>query len=384
VLLACARKHSLTLGLFALAAACGASRNMRAPEGDAGDTPDAQMSDEDPAPDSASDADPHETGSDEADTCPNDCGQQPTADAEVDAGTDAGAHEGPPSCAGLVDTCGPNRDEDCCTSLLVPGGTFWLGRRMGDHDDVCDTNMGGATCFDDETPGVMASVRSFRLDRFEVTVARFRKFVQAIAPAPAAGAGKHGYLNGGDEPGWDPTWRVTRPTLWEAQLTACDYGTWTSEVGDNETKAINCVPWHDAYAFCIWDGGFLPTEAEWEYAASGGEERLYPWGAGISPGRACYFDCRAVQPVGSRPMGDGKWGHADLAGNVFEWTLDVYAPYPTSCDDCANFAPASLPRRSTRGGAASQPARDVRAVMRHPTRVAVSGPYGVRCARSAE
>jgi formylglycine-generating enzyme required for sulfatase activity len=44
---------------------------------------------------------------------------------------------------------------------------------------------------------------------------------------------------------------------------------------------INCVTWHEAYAFCIWDGGFLPTEAEWELAASGGEERVFPYGFGV-------------------------------------------------------------------------------------------------------
>ena len=49
--------------------------------------------------------------------------------------------------------------------------------------------------------------------------------------------------------------------------------------------AINCVNWFEAYAFCIWDGGFLPTEAEWNYAASGGsEQRYYPWSASFPPG----------------------------------------------------------------------------------------------------
>src|SRR6185503_5212427 len=100
---------------------------------------------------------------------------------------------------------------------------------------------------------------------------------------------------------------------------------------------MNCVSWFEAFAFCAWDGGRLPTETEWNYAAAGGnEQRVYPWGANIDLTKASY-DCAGdgsgtgtpncmfsdMLPVGSRsPQGDGKWGQADLAGNVWEWTLD--------------------------------------------------------------
>lgn len=316
------------------------------------------------------------------DACTRDCGQQ-LADAASEAGSGPDDVTRPASCRGLADTCGPKGDENCCASLVVPGGTFWLGRRAGDPDDVCDAS-GGDTCFANETPAVRASVRTFRLDRFEVSVGRFRKFVEAKPPSPAAGSGKHGYLNNGNEPGWDTSWSITSGSTWERQLSACaGYATWTSTAGANESKAINCVPWSDAYAFCIWDGGFLPTEAEWEYAASGGEERLYPLGASL--GNACFgTSCLKVRAVGSSAADSGKWGHADLAGNVFEWLLDAYAPYAAPCDDCANFMLDDFQRRIARGGAASQPARDERAVARQVTPGGISGPYGVRCARRAE
>ena len=56
-----------------------------------------------------------------------------------------------------------------------------------------------------------------------------------------------------------------------ANLACSDsYATWTNTAGSQENLPINCVNWCEAYAFCIWDGGFLPSEAEWEYAAAGG------------------------------------------------------------------------------------------------------------------
>jgi len=110
------------------------------------------------------------------------------------------------------------------------------------------------------------------------------------------------------------------------------------------------VNWWESYAFCIWDGGFLPSEAEWEYAAAGGtQQREYPWGS-MAPGTAnqyaiygCYFNATGscsgvtnIAPVGTATLGAGLWGQLDLAGDVLEWNLDGYAPY-VACTDCADF-----------------------------------------------
>ena len=134
-----------------------------------------------------------------------------------------------------------------------------------------------------------------------------------------------------------------------------------------EQRPINCVSYYLAYAFCIWEGGRLPTEAEWNYAAAGGDEqRVYPWSAPaddatITSDHAVYKGGASAQAlpntVGSKSCtsnlmscGDGRWGQADLAGNVLEWNLDYFAdPYPTtSCVDCWNTSAQTT--RSLRGG----------------------------------
>jgi formylglycine-generating enzyme required for sulfatase activity len=213
----------------------------------------------------------------------------------------------------------------------------------------------------------VATVSGFRLDRFEVTVGRFRRFVNAVTEGwtPTAGSGKHTHLNGGKglvnvgggaayEQGWDGTWPGLEGTLsgWNVNL-SCDstYQTWTLSPSANEEKPIVCETWWEAYAFCIWDGGFLPSEAEWNYAATGGsDQRQYPWS---NPPSTQTIDCTyanyggsnwastacvaaGANKVGSEsPKGDAKWGHADLAGNVWEWNLDWYAVYVNPCTDCA-------------------------------------------------
>ncbi len=159
---------------------------------------------------------------------------------------------------------------------------------MGNDWVVVQGADGGAT--DLANP---ATVSGFRLDKYEVTVGRFRQFVAAWVNGwtPAPGAGKHSHLNGGlglvgangspmYEQGWLPGDNANvAPT--DANL-ACNAqtATWTSLAGSNEALPINCVVWAEASAFCIWDGGFLPSNSEGEFAEAGGTElRLYPWGS---------------------------------------------------------------------------------------------------------
>lgn len=258
----------------------------------------------------------------------------------------------PPSCTGLAATCGPIGTDDCCSiATPIPGGTFYRG-----YDAAADGMY--------QDMSHPATVSSFVLDRFEVTVSRFRKFVDAgmgtQANPPTAGAGAHAKISGS---GWETSWNseLVSDALSLSTALQCDpqRQTWTAATGANEELPINCITWPEAMAFCIWDGGYLPTDAEWNYAAAGGgEQRAYPWSspAGDLPIDCSYVNYNPNYPSGpfcvngtvggtsrvgnESPKGDGKWGHSDLGGNVEEWVLDWYATYSTmACDDCAYLTP---------------------------------------------
>jgi sulfatase modifying factor 1 len=312
----------------------------------------------------------------------------------------------PPSCAaggpGMTD-CGVAH-ENCCTSLEVPGGRFFsiYGPKDGGDGGLADEMINPR------------GVSSFRLDKYDVTVGRYRQFIQAWKAGyrPGIGSGKHTHLHGGgglaaqNDRGYEQGWRATdegkvEPTTEHLMCNVA--ATWTPAPGRQETLPINCVNWYEAYAFCIWDGGFLPSTAEWNYAAAGGsEQRPYPWGT-AKPGTAsqyAFYDCHYplgpaanchvvkavdftaanVAPVGLLPLGAGRWGQLDLEGNMGQWTLDGLTYEP--CDDCgfwsqerrgcqgADFSsfPASVLRVGGYGGGLDAAQREDTA--------------GVRCART--
>ena len=202
-------------------------------------------------------------------------------------------------------------------------------------------------------------------------------FVNAVLVGlwtPAPGSGKHTHLGsgglansvgGGIEAGWDQSWSTatnlpTAKLTWDGSsyLGCTAIGqTWKANSGQNETKPINCVNWYHSAAFCIWDGGFLPSEAEWNYAAvSDNLQRQYPWS---DPAGTTTIDCSYANYFGASggntfcvqagtsvvgsvsPKGNSLYGQVDLAGNVFEWNLDWYGTYAASCSNCANSAVAS-------------------------------------------
>lgn len=299
-----------------------------------------------------------------------------------DAGSEASIDPSrpPPSCldGGASAHCGPIGSADCCATVPISGGTF-----ARSYDGIDAGN-------DDKK--FVATVSPFRLDTYEVTVGRFRAFVAEYPKSrPAAGAGKNPHDS--TDPGWDAAWSAVLPAEQsdlEDQI-SCDHPTWTKAPGPNETKPIVCVTWYVAYAFCIWDGGRLPTEAEWNFVAAGGaEQRVYPWSVPpafqtIDSTYGVYASAgpSAISAVGSKSTrGDGKWGHADLGGNVWEWMVDAnpgsYSINP--CNDCADRSPA--PSRSIRGGAYDTIAVTLQSSFRSSADPTLRGyDVGIRCAR---
>jgi formylglycine-generating enzyme required for sulfatase activity len=252
--------------------------------------------------------------------------------------SDTGVDSGPklPSCVALQGTTCGTQKHDCCSTLPVPGGTF---NRSND-------------------PAFPAGVADFRLDEFEVTVGRFRAFVNAYPGSkPSADAGARDNIKGS---GWDPAWDSNLPAdqaALKAQL-ACNFmrtyehDASLLDAGQNENNPINCVTWYVAFAFCVWDGGHLPTEAEWNIAAAAGtEQRIRAWGNGPFESAKGTFGPSGPDLVGSKsPGGDGKYGHADLIGNMSEWTLDNNVAYTNPCLNCATIDAGLTAPRVRRGG----------------------------------
>ena len=284
----------------------------------------------------------------------------------------------PPSCVNLeADAC---QGESCCRR-----------ENVGASDAMV------------VAPNVSVVLTPYALDKFEVTVGRFRAFLAEYDDWRDAGNPKTnaGARTGVPGSGWvkDPTWEVALPDSAAVMRVGlnCDatQQTWTDEAAFNENKPINCVSWYEAFAFCVWDEGRLPTEMEWQYAASAGAQaRKFAWGnTALSPEFAVYgclaagtgANCTAddIPDVGSRPAGDGLYNHSDLNGSVLEWTLDWFGPYPELMRD--NYTKTdSGTNRVLRGGCWNTTFPDqITATTRHHQEKPEyrSSATGIRCMR---
>jgi formylglycine-generating enzyme len=181
----------------------------------------------------------------------------------------------------------------CGTMVMIPAGAFLMG--ASSKDDPLS--------YPKERPQHTVTLSAFEIDRCEVTTADYRACVTA---------GK-----------------CTAPKTTEG----CNFS-----IAGRDNHPINCVQWEQADAYCKFVGKRLPTEAEWEKAARGGDGRLYPWGNDPKPscthawiddnggtidgGESCGMNSTA--PVGTKPLGASPYGVHDMLGNVWEWTADWY------------------------------------------------------------
>jgi formylglycine-generating enzyme required for sulfatase activity len=196
------------------------------------------------------------------------------------------------------------RDEPGLADILerslvdVPAGKFLMG------------STGGPV---NEGPQRLVYLDAYQIDRYEVTVLQYRRFILATArKAPV-------YWSGSDYP-----------------------------PGQADVPVVG-VSWEDASAYCAWVGKRLPTEAEWEKACRGIDGRSYPWGDQWNPDWANVgkpfeqaqpgvWDAAwsfllverpgpampSLRPIGTYPLGASPYGVMDLAGNASEWVLDWY------------------------------------------------------------
>ena len=199
--------------------------------------------------------------------------------------------------------------------LSLPGGAFVMGT---------DTE---AWAFDNERPAHEVEVAPFRIDLAPVTNAEFIEFIAD---------GGYDDVRLWADAGWK--WRqdvvAEHPLFWQSE----GDGQWSRlRFGRQEdvpaTEPVQHVCWYEADAFARWAGKRLPTEPEWEYAASwdhDGRKRRYPWGdLDPTPAYANLGQLRlGPTPVDTFPVGTSAWGCLDMAGNVWEWTASDFRGYP--------------------------------------------------------
>lgn len=169
-------------------------------------------------------------------------------------------------------------------------------------------------------PGVNITLSDYRIDSYEVTVQRFRQFWNAGHPVAT------NTLYPGSTPGSTRTLAAGRGAI---EPSSQYQDTWTrSEVAANNCRPITGVDWYTAQAFCVWDGGRLPTSAEWTFIARNRGRYRFPWGDRVptscTDNLAQWNSCAGVGAVevGRFPLGavDGIY---DLAGNITEWVTDT-------------------------------------------------------------
>ncbi len=266
------------------------------------------------------------------------------ADSDSDADTDVDSDSDTDTDADSDTDSDTDGDSDADTDLKwvrLDGGAYEMGSSAGD-----------------EKPLHWVSIQPFDITRAEVTVAQY-KHCETQGPCSSAGFGD-----------------------------GCN-----AQESDRSDHPINCVTWQQAVDFCGDVGGRLPTESEWEFAASsGGTMRPFPWGD-VAPNCTTHavwnngqLGCgtEATWPVCSMTEGFTPSGLCDMAGNVMEWIQDWYQTgYNGAPTDGTEWECAACSMRGARGGSYDRASDDLRAANRAGFGPGIPAPnIGIRCVRS--
>lgn len=171
---------------------------------------------------------------------------------------------------------------------------------LPDLKQTYEVNFTGV--FENELPAHTVHLSSFHLDKYEVTNAQYAGFIKA-----------------------NPRWG--KDVLASEEHNGTYLAHWTGDTypKDKAQHPVVNITWASAQSFCHWQGGQLPTEAQWEFAARGGDDREFPWGDQLPSSELVNFygsDIEATTPVGTYPA--TGFGIHDLGGNVWEFLADVW------------------------------------------------------------
>jgi len=249
--------------------------------------------------------------------------------------------------------------KDGAKMRLIPAGEFEMGTDSSEVSGLVQWakkwySSAEASWFENETPRHTVYLDAFYIDKYEVTVGQYKKFIQAT---------------GHRAPDWSGV----------------------SKYSPTNNHPIIYVSWDDAQAYCKWAGKRLPTEAEWEKAARGGlVGKKYPWGneapdaggkyrANYDPGKYTKDGYHYTAPVGSFPP--NGYGLYDMAGNVWEWCADWYDKnYYSSSPRRNPSGAASGQYRVVRGGSCFNSRFNMRAADRYDFALDfISDLFGFRC-----
>ena len=179
--------------------------------------------------------------------------------------------------------------------ILISAGDFIMGTDKVDKENTHLKIGSVKPLYLDQHPMRKIYLEEFYIDKYEVTNQEYKIFL--------------------DKSGYDEL-----PGHWENG----------SYIDGTEMHPVTHITWRESLTYALWAKKTLPSEAQWEKAARGSEGLIYPWGNDYQKGKSNIdiHGLRALAKGGSYPDDVSPYGVYDMAGNVMEWTLDWYMPYP--------------------------------------------------------